>query len=107
MRQLLGWLSVLVLLGGSAAGWYFQRGGGAAKAAGVDPYADARLSAAAERLEQMGSYLGSYDGIPGDLIVGMNIAYATGDRYCVQLMTGGSWYHRAGPGGSAQPGACV
>jgi hypothetical protein len=109
MRQLLSWLTLFAIFAGCGAGWYLQRDD--AQAALPDEaaftYAEFNLGAAADRLEQMGEVLGSFDSIPSDLIVGMTIAYAGGDRYCIQLLREGSWYHRGGPGGSTQRGACV
>lgn len=109
MRQLIGWLSILAIFAGSGAGWYYQRDN--AQAALSDKaaftYAEYNLGQAAKRIEQMGRILGSYDGIPGDLIVGMTIAYATGDRFCLHLLREGNWYHHAGPGGRTQRGTCT
>ena len=108
MRQLVGWLSVVVFFGACGAGWWLQRGPEAAQAAdGAQfTYADHTLGQAAAKLEQMGAILGSYDSIPSDLIVGMTIRYASGQQYCVELMREGHWFHRAGPGGSTLRGRC-
>lgn len=70
-------------------------------------YAKYNLDQAATKVEQMGEILGSFDGIPGDLIVGMTIAYATGSRFCIHLLREGNWYHHAGPGGPTRRGACT
>lgn len=108
MRQLMGWLSIVAIFAGSGAGWYFQRD---AQAAVPDraafTYAEYNLDQAAQKVEQMGQILGSFDGIPGDLIVGMTIAYAAGDRFCIHMLREGNWYHHAGPGGSTRRGACI
>ncbi len=109
MRQLIGWLTILAIFGGSGAGWYLQRDDAQAALPdeGASIYAEYNLGQAAKKIEQMGAILGSYSGIPSDLIMGMQIPYATGDRFCIQLMREGNWYHHAGPGGSAQRGACA
>ena len=109
MRQLLGWLSVFALIGLAPAGWYVQRG--QARSAAPDAkafiYAEHNLGQAAEKIEQMGAILGSYDGIQNDLIVGMEIKTAYGQSYCVQLVRDGYWFSRPGPGGKTQRGACA
>jgi hypothetical protein len=108
MRQLLGFGMVLGALGLSA--WGILREVNREQAlpdAKAFTYAAYHLNAASERLGEMHGILGSYDGIPHDLIVGMTIAYASGGRYCIQLMREGHVYHRGGPGGSAQRGPCV
>ena len=109
MRQVIGWLSVVAIFGGSAAGWYLQRDDAQAAVpdAAAFAFADYNLGQATEKVEQMGAILGSYDGIPHDLVIGMTVAYASGGRYCIQLMREGNVYHRGGPGGSAQRGPCV
>lgn len=108
MRQVLGWLSVLLFFGACGAGWYLQRGPEEAQAADATQfiYADYNLSQAAAKLEQLGSVLGSYDSIPADLIVGMTIRRAAGQQYCVELVREGHWFHRAGPGGATARGRC-
>jgi len=108
MRQTLGWLSILLLFGGSAARWYLQRGN--AQTARPDAaqwsYAQHNLGQAAGKLEEMGGIMGSYDGIPSDLVHGMTVV-AAGQNYCVELVREGWWYRNAGPGGEPEPGRCV
>lgn len=70
-------------------------------------FASNRLESAAKRLEQTHEYLGSYTGIDRDLFVGMDIALASEDRYCLQVAYEGGWYHLAGPHGVAARGACT
>src|SRR5687767_13385783 len=88
MRQLFGWLTILAIFAGSGAGWYYQRDD--AQAAVPDKaaftYAEYNLGQAAKKIEQMGQILGSYDGIPGDLIAGMTVAYATGNQFCIHML---------------------
>lgn len=109
MRQLFSWLTIVAIFAGCGAGWYYQRDN--AQAAVPDKaaftYAEYNFGQAAKKVTQMGEILGSFDGIPGDLIVGMTIAYATGDRFCIHMLREGNWYHHAGPGGSTQRGACT
>jgi hypothetical protein len=107
MRQLFGFGAIFLVLAGSAYGWHQQRSQPPAPAdERAFSFADARLSAAAGRIEQMGDYFGSYDNVPGDLIEGMQV-YGQGGGYCVHLMREGAWYRWAGPGGSTARGRCV
>ena len=107
MRQLISTLLLVGVLAASGWGWWNHRAqaGGPTDVAEYR-YSDARLEAAADRLEQMHAYLGTYTGIDRDLFVGMTIASATEDAYCVQLMREGAWYHRKGPRGTTARGAC-
>jgi hypothetical protein len=108
MRQIMGFGMVLSFLALSAWGIVheFKREKPPADAAAFT-FATNRLESAAERLEQTHEYLGSYNGIDRDLFVGMDIAYASEDRYCLQIAREGAWYHLTGPNGVAMRGGCA
>lgn len=108
MRQVLGFLGVIAFILVCAWGIVheFKREPPPADEVAFS-YASDRLESAAGRLEQTHDYLGSYVGVDRDLFVGLDIAWANEDRYCLQLAREGGWYHLAGPDGEPARGACT
>jgi hypothetical protein len=108
MRQLMGFGLVIAFIAVSAWGIVheFKKEEPPADAVAFT-FATGRLESAADRLEQTHAYLGSYTGIDRDLFVGMDVAWASADEYCLQIAREGAWYHLAGPRGVAARGACT